>query len=149
MLDVRDSGKVDAWVENSTKQLGGLNGAANIAGVEREGGRHLADSRNEDWDFVMGINCTGVFYCMRAQLNQMLNNGGSIVSMLSLFGLRDLHTLQVNISSVAGFIGLPNNGIYNASKHAVRGLTRTAAREYGGHNIRVNAVAPGSYHLEY
>jgi NADP-dependent 3-hydroxy acid dehydrogenase YdfG len=47
--------------------------------VEREGGRHLADSRDEDWDFVMGINCTGVFHCLRAELNKMLDNGGSIV----------------------------------------------------------------------
>lgn len=47
------------------------------------------------------------------------------------------------MASVAAFIGLADTGIYNASKHAIRGLTRTAAREYGGNNIRVNAVAPG------
>lgn len=80
IVDVRDSASVDAWVEESAKRLGGLNGAANIAGVEREGGRHLADSRNEDWDFIMGTNGAGVFYSMRAQLRQMLKNGGSIVS---------------------------------------------------------------------
>ncbi|KAK5193105.1 hypothetical protein LTR99_001761 [Exophiala xenobiotica] len=127
VLDVRKASKVNEWMDETVRRLGGLDGAANIAGVEREGGRHLADSRDEDWDFVMGINCTGVFYCMRAELNKMLDNGGSIV----------------NISSVAGFIGVADTGIYNASKHAVRGLTRTAAREYGSHNIRVNAVAPG------
>ncbi|KAK5459720.1 hypothetical protein LTS15_003849 [Exophiala xenobiotica] len=127
VLDVRKASKVNEWMDETVRRLGGLDGAANIAGVEREGGRHLADSRDEDWDFIMGINCTGVFYCMRAELNKMLNNGGSIV----------------NISSVAGFIGIADTGIYNASKHAVRGLTRTAAREYGSHNIRVNAVAPG------
>ncbi|KAK7894309.1 hypothetical protein LTR67_006070 [Exophiala xenobiotica] len=127
VLDVRKASKVNEWMDETVRRLGGIDGAANIAGVEREGGRHLADSRDEDWDFVMGINCTGVFHCLRAELNKMLDNGGSIV----------------NISSVAGFIGVADTGIYNASKHAVRGLTRTAAREYGSHNIRVNAVAPG------
>lgn len=81
-LDVRKSAKVTEWIENSARKLGGLDGAANVAGVEREGGRHLADSRDEDWDFVMGINGAGVFHCMRAQLQQMLKNGsGSIVSL--------------------------------------------------------------------
>ena len=70
-----------AWVKDSTERLGGLDGAVNVAGVEREGGRHLADSRDEDWDFVMGINGAGVFYCLRAELQQMLKGGGgSIVS---------------------------------------------------------------------
>lgn len=59
--------------------MGGLNGAANVAGVEREGGRHLADSRDEDWDFVMGINAAGVFYCMRAQLQEMMKSGGGSI----------------------------------------------------------------------
>ncbi|KAJ9493855.1 hypothetical protein H2202_010628 [Exophiala xenobiotica] len=103
VLDVRKASKVNEWMDETVRRLGGLDGAANIAGVEREGGRHLADSRDEDWDFVMGINCTGVFYCMRAELNKMLDNGGSIV----------------NISSVAGFIGVADTGIYNASKHAL------------------------------
>ncbi|KAH0844181.1 hypothetical protein AYO21_11537 [Fonsecaea monophora] len=128
VVDVRDSAKVTEWIKNTAERLGGLDGAANVAGVEREGGRHLADSRDEDWDFVMGINGAGVFYSMRAELQQMLKGGGGSI---------------VNVASVAGFIGLADTGIYNASKHAVRGLTRTAAREYGSHNIRVNAVAPG------
>ncbi|OAL32911.1 hypothetical protein AYO20_07702 [Fonsecaea nubica] len=127
VLDVRDCAAVNAWIDDSFKRLGGLDGAANIAGVEHEGGRYLADARDEDWDIVMGINCAGVFYCMRAELRKMLNVGGSIVS----------------ISSVGGLIGLAETSIYNASKHAVIGLTRTAAREYGSHNIRVNTVAPG------
>ena len=64
-LDVRQSGKVTAWIQDSAKKLGNLDGAVNVAGVEREGGRHLAESRDEDWDFVMGVNGAGVFYCLR------------------------------------------------------------------------------------
>lgn len=87
-LDVRESAKVTKWIKDSAEKLGGLDGAANVAGVEREGGRHLADSRDEDWDFVMGINGAGVFYCMRAQLQQMLaNGGGSIVSGQATHGV--------------------------------------------------------------
>ncbi|RFU26000.1 hypothetical protein B7463_g10335, partial [Scytalidium lignicola] len=127
VLDVRNYNEVDAWIDDSFKRLGGLDGAANVAGVEHEGGRYLADARNEDWDLIMGINSAGVFYSMRAELRKMLNVGGSIV----------------NISSVAGLVGPAETSIYNASKHAVIGLTRTAAREYGAHNIRVNSVAPG------
>lgn len=80
VLDVRSSAKVNEWIDETVRRLGGLDGAANVAGVEREGGRHLADSRDEDWDFVMGINGSGVFHCLRAQLNKMLKTGGSIVS---------------------------------------------------------------------
>lgn len=80
-LDVRKSSNVTDWIKDTVQRLGGLEGAANIAGVEREEGRHLADSRDEDWDFVMGINGAGVFYSMRAQLKHMSQNGGgSIVS---------------------------------------------------------------------
>lgn len=70
--------------------MGGLNGAANVAGVERERGRHLADSRDEDWDFVMGINTTRVFYCMRVQLQEILKSGGgSIASKDWLISLKN------------------------------------------------------------
>lgn len=84
VLDVRNASKVNEWMDETVRRLGGLDGAANIAGVEREGGRHLADSRDEDWDFVMGVNCTGVFYCLRAELNKMLDKGGSIVCCMHL-----------------------------------------------------------------
>jgi NAD(P)-dependent dehydrogenase (short-subunit alcohol dehydrogenase family) len=80
-LDVREGAKVTAWIEDSAKRLGGLDGAANVAGVEREGGRHLAESTDEALDFVMGINAGGVFSCTCVELQQMLKNGGgSIVS---------------------------------------------------------------------
>lgn len=81
---------------------------------------------DEDWDRTMNINARGVFNCLRAQL-KVMTSGGSIV----------------NVASVAGISGAPQIGIYSASKHAVVGLTRTAAKEAGASGIRVNAVAPG------
>ncbi len=79
-VDVSKASQVNAWIDATVEKLGGLDGAANIAGIEREGGRHFADARDEDWDAVMGVNCSGVFYSMRAEIRKMMEKGGSIVS---------------------------------------------------------------------
>jgi NAD(P)-dependent dehydrogenase (short-subunit alcohol dehydrogenase family) len=81
---------------------------------------------NEEWDFLIRVNLTGVFYCMRAELRVMAGPGSI-----------------VNAASVAGLEGYANNANYTASKHGVVGLTRSGAKEVGQKNIRVNAVAPG------
>lgn len=80
VVDVRKPEQVNAWIEKSVQTFGHINGAANVAGIEHEGGRHFADARDEDWELVMGVNCSGVFYSMRAQLRAMMKAGGSIVS---------------------------------------------------------------------
>lgn len=83
---------------------------------------------DELYEKIIAVNQTGLFYCMKEALNIMLEQkqGGSIV----------------NISSVAGIGAAPRMGPYAASKHAVIGMTRTAAHEYGKYNIRINAVCP-------
>ena len=72
------------------------------------------------------INVTGVMHCMKAQL-KVMSDGGSIV----------------NASSIAGITGRAKNSSYSAAKHAVVGMTRSAAKEYGSRGIRVNCFAPG------
>jgi NAD(P)-dependent dehydrogenase (short-subunit alcohol dehydrogenase family) len=87
-VDVRDRHQVDAWIARTVSELGGLDGAANIAGVVRHS--KILEQNEDDWNFIIGINLTGVMLCMKAEL-QSLRNGGSIV----------------NTTSIAGFAGLP------------------------------------------
>ena len=78
----------------------------------------------------MAVDLKGTALCMNYELQQLLAQGeeGSII----------------NISSVSGFRPQPRNIAYVAAKHGVNGITKVAALEYGAHNIRVNAVAPGA-----
>lgn len=127
VVDVRKTSDIDSWISKTVKALGKLDGACNLAGVHTGKGLPLAEESDEDWDFMMGVNGKGVFLCMRAELNNM-KDGGAIV----------------NAASIAGIRGMPNGAIYVASKHAVVGMTRSAARENGKRNIRINAIAPGT-----
>ncbi|MEM0897991.1 MAG: glucose 1-dehydrogenase [Verrucomicrobiota bacterium] len=127
--DVTDEDHVKVLVNGTVDEFGALDIAVNNAGVEGDLGP-IVEQSAANYDFIMDANVKGVFFSLKHELAKMAAMGtkGSII----------------NTSSVAGQIGFPGASIYVASKHAVNGLTRTAALEFAEMGIRVNAVAPGA-----
>ena len=124
--DVLVAADIEALVNHAISTYGGLDLAFNNAGIEGDV-RPLVEQTEANYDAVMDVNVKGVWLSMKYEIPQMLKRGGGAI---------------VNCSSVAGLVGFPGFGIYVASKHAVIGLTKTAALEYSAQGIRINAVNP-------
>ena len=125
--DVSQARDVEAMVDRVMEVYGRLDCAFNNAGISG-GGVPTHEHPEEVWDRVISINLKGVWLCMKYEIPRMLERGGGAI---------------VNTASVAGLVGIRNGSAYDAAKHGVVGLTKTAALEYAQQGIRVNAVCPG------
>jgi NAD(P)-dependent dehydrogenase (short-subunit alcohol dehydrogenase family) len=127
--DVSSLASIKEFFGTIAKNGDQLYGGVNAAGINLPG-KKLHETTDEFYEKTKGVNFDGVWYSLREELKLMMehNQGGSIV----------------NLSSGAGLVGMRNAATYCGTKHAVAGLTKAVAIEYASHNIRINAVAPGT-----
>lgn len=127
VCDIREGSSVKKMTADAVARFGPLDFAFNNAGVA---GPHKAtqDFTDADYARIIDTNLRGTWLCMQSEIEQMLPRGRGVI---------------VNTASAIGLVGGPNQALYTASKHAIVGLTRSAALELGRHGIRVNCVCPG------
>ena len=129
-VDVSKPESAEHMVSRTLAAFGRLDIAVNNAGI----GGELSPTGEysiEGWNRVIDINLSGVFYCMRHEIPQMLEQGGGAI---------------VNMASILGSVGFRQAPAYVAAKHGIVGLTKAAALEYGRQGLRINSVGPGFIH---
>jgi NAD(P)-dependent dehydrogenase (short-subunit alcohol dehydrogenase family) len=124
--DVSDEETVRGMVRDVVETFGRVDVLVNNAGISSI--VPAEQTTLHDWNRILAVNLTGPFLMSREFGKEMLRQGGGSI---------------VNISSVAGLLGVSDRAAYNASKHGLIGLTRTLAAEWGGRGVRVNAICPG------
>jgi 3-oxoacyl-[acyl-carrier protein] reductase len=125
-VDIKDFEAVAEWAGKTRKYFGGLDIVINNAGIIRD--KALMFMEKADWQEVIDVDLGGVFNLTRAAIIGLLKQKSGRI---------------VNISSVSGVIGMPRQVNYSAAKAGIIGFTKALAKEVGGYNIRVNAVAAG------
>ena len=125
-FDVSDREQCFATVDLCVAEMGGLDVLCNIAGIAMC--RHFTEITEGEWNTMLGVNLTGVFFMCQAAIPELLKGGGNIV----------------NMSSTAGLTGLAYHGSYCATKGGVAMMTKSLAMEFGKRGVRANAICPGS-----
>ena len=127
-VDVTKADEVDSMVEEAVSAFGRLDCAHNNVGGGSSIRAPIHEYPEEDFDRIMTLNVKGVWLCLKAELRQMLAQGGGSI---------------VNTASIMGLVGTPLGNLpYTASKHGIVGMTKTAAIVYANQGIRINAVCP-------
>jgi NAD(P)-dependent dehydrogenase (short-subunit alcohol dehydrogenase family) len=131
VIDVTDTDSVNAAIKTAEADIGPIDILVNNAGIQRRA--PLESFTDADWDELMATNLDGVFKVSRAAVKGMIERRRGVI---------------INVSSVQSTLARPSIAPYAASKGAITMLTKSMAGEWGQHNIRVNAIAPGYFKTE-